>query len=106
MLWLNKFKGLYTQSLQTGSNNASGELLLSIPEFLHGHKSFLVYVGDGLIEKAILWQKYLALSGKRVSDQFLVQTSKAIACNCKKMMALVKGKGSPYRDGKFPLGTN
>jgi hypothetical protein len=54
MLWLNKFKGLYTQSLQTGSNNASGELLLSIPEFLHGHKSFLVYVGDGLIEKAIL----------------------------------------------------
>ncbi len=32
MLGLNKCKGLYTQSLQTGSNGASGEVLLSIPE--------------------------------------------------------------------------
>ena len=46
MFGLNKFKGLYTQSLQTGSNGASGEVLLSIPEFLHRHKNFLVYVGD------------------------------------------------------------
>jgi hypothetical protein len=83
MLGLNKFKGLYTQSLQTGSNGASGEILLSIPEFLHRHKNFLVYVGDGSIEKAILSQKSVALSGERVSGQTLVRMSKAVACNCK-----------------------
>ena len=92
--------------MQTGSNGASGEVLLSIPESLHGHKNFLVYVGDESIEKAILSQKSVALNGERVSGRTLVRMSKAVACNCKKMMALVKGKGSPYRDGKFPLGTN
>jgi hypothetical protein len=96
MLGLNKFKGLYTQSLQKGTNSASGEVLLSIPEFLHRHKNFLVvYVGGGLIEKATLSQKSVAMGGERVSGRTLVQMSKAVACNCKKMMALVKGKGSP-----------
>jgi hypothetical protein len=31
--------------------------------------------------------------------------SKVVLCNCKKMMAIVKSKGSPYRDGAFPSGT-
>jgi hypothetical protein len=90
--------------LQTGSNGGSSEVLLSIPEYLLHHKNFLVYVGDGLIEQAILSQKSVTLSGEKVSGQTLVRMSKAVACNCKKKMALVKGKGLPYRDGKFPLG--
>jgi len=106
MLGINKFKGLYTRSLQAGSNGASGEVLLSIPEFLHRHKNFLVFVGSGSIEKAILSQKSVALSSEKVSGRTLVRMSKTVVCNCKKMMAIVKAKGSPYRDGKLPSGTN
>ena len=106
MLGLKKFKGLYTRSLQAGSNGASGEVLLSIPEFLHRHKNFLVFVGSGSIEKAILSQKSVALSSEKVSGRTLVRMSKTVVCNCKKMMAIVKAKGSPYRDGEFPSGTN
>jgi hypothetical protein len=52
MLGLNKFKGLYTQSLQAEDQMMHLEkLLLSIPEYLHRHKKLLVYAGDGSIEK-------------------------------------------------------
>jgi len=75
MFGLNKFKGLYKQSLQKGSNGATGEVLLSIPEFLHRHKNFLVYVGDGSIEKAMLSQKSVTVSGEKVSGRTLAGTN-------------------------------
>ena len=109
MLGLNKFKGLYTQSLQTGPNASSGEVLLSIPEYLHRHKKLFVFVGDGSIEKGILSQKSLLAAettGEKISGRTLHRIAKAVLCNCKKMMAIVKSKGSPYKDGKFPSGTN
>ena len=108
MVGLNKFKGLFTQSLPAAgsSSTPSGEVLLSLPECLHRHKKLLVYVGDGSIEKEILTQKSLFGKEEKISGRTLVRFSKAVVCNCKKMMAIVKGKRSPYRDGKFPSGTN
>ena len=109
MVGLNKFKGLFTQSLPAAgpsSTPSAGEVLLSIPEFLHRHKKLLVYVGDGSIEKEILTKKSLFVKEEKISGRTLVRFSKAVVCNCKKMMAIVKGKRSPYRDGKFPSGTN
>ena len=108
MVGLNKFKGLFTQSLPAAgpSSTPSGEVLLSIPEYLHRHKKLLVYVGDGSIEKEILTKKSLFGKEEKISGRTLVRFSKAVVCNCKKMMAIVKGKSSPYRDGKFPSGTN
>ncbi|KAI2499569.1 hypothetical protein MHU86_14930 [Fragilaria crotonensis] len=79
LLGLNKFKGLYTQSVQAaggGPTSSTGEVILLIPAFLHRHKKLFIYVGE------------------------------TVLCNCKKMMAIVTRKGSPYRDGKFPSGTN
>jgi hypothetical protein len=101
MLGLNKFKGLHTQSLQAGPNGASGEAILSIPEYLHRHKKLLVYAGDGSIEKGILSQKLLFGTGEKISGHTLVRMLKVVLCNCRKMMAIVKSKGSPYRDGAF-----
>ena len=87
MLGLNKFKGLYTQSLQTGPNASSGEVLLSIPEYLHRHKKLFVFVGDGSIEKGILSQKSLLAAettGEKISGRTLHRIAKAVLCNCKK----------------------
>ena len=107
MLGLNKFKGLYTQSLQSGVNCASGEAaLLSIPEYLHRHKKLLVYAGDGSTEEGVLLQKSLFGIGEKISGHTLVRMSSAVLYNCKKMMAIVKSKGSPYKEGTFPSGTN
>jgi hypothetical protein len=72
MLGLNKFKGLYTQSLQAGQNGAFGEALLSIPEYLHRQKKLFVFVGNGSIEKAILSQKSLFGTGEKISGRTLV----------------------------------
>jgi hypothetical protein len=82
--FLNKFKGLYMQSLQAGQTGASGEALLSIPEYLHRHKKLFVYVGNGSIEKAILSQKLLFGTGEKISGRTLVRMLKAVLCNCKK----------------------
>jgi hypothetical protein len=106
MLGLNKFKGLYTQSLQAGPNGASGEALLSISTYLHRHKKLLVYVGDGSIEKGLLLQKSLFGTGEKISGRTLVRMLKVVLCNCKIMMAIVKSKRSPYKDGTFPSGAN
>ena len=81
---LNKFRGLYMQSLQAGQNGASGEALLSTPEYLHRHKKLFVYVGNGSIEKAILSQKLLFGTGEKISGRILVWMLKADLCNCKK----------------------
>ena len=101
LMGLNKFKGLFTQAMQP-----SGDMLLSIPESLHRHKKLLVYVGDGSIEKAILSQKSVNGTAEKISGRTLLRNAKTVMCNCKKMMAIVKAKGSPYREGAFPSGTN
>ena len=104
-LGLNKFKGLFTQSLQAGPN-ASGEVLLSIPDYLHCDKKLLVYVDDGSIEKGTLSQKsvngdYGAEDHSRTLLQLLRQFYVPV-----KMMVIVRAKGTPYKDGAFPSGTN
>ena len=109
LLGLNKFKGLYTQSVHAaagGPNSSTGEVILSIPAFLHRHKKLFIYVGEGSIDKAILSQKSLLSVGEKISGRTLHRNAKTVLCNCKKMMAIVTRKGSPYRDGKFPSGTN
>jgi hypothetical protein len=83
MLSLNKFKGLFTQSLQAGLN-ASGDILLSIPDYLHCHKKLLVYVGDGSIEKGILSQKSVNGTTEKISGQTLLRIAKTVVCNCNK----------------------
>ncbi|KAI2503001.1 hypothetical protein MHU86_11428 [Fragilaria crotonensis] len=66
-----------------------------------------IFYGEGSIDKAILSQKSLLLVGEKISGRTLYRNAKTVLwCNCKKMMAIVKGKGSIYRDGKFPSGTN
>jgi hypothetical protein len=110
LLGLNKFKGLYTQSVHVaagGPTSSTGEVILSIPAFLHRHKKLFIYVGEGSIDKAILSQKSLLSVGENISGRTLYRNAKTVLwCNCKKMMAIVKGKGSIYRYGKFPSGTN
>jgi hypothetical protein len=81
-------------------------VILSIPAFLHRHKKLFIYVGEGSIDKAILSQKSLLSVGEKISGRTLHRNAKTVLCNCKKMMAIVTRKGSPYRDGKFPSGTN
>ena len=80
--------------------------LLSIPEYLHRHKKLVVYAGDDSIEEGVLSQKSLFGTGEKISGHTLVQMLTAVLYNCKKMMAIVKSKGSPYKDGTFPSGTN
>ena len=71
---MNKFKGLYRKSMQTGS----GELLLCISELLHRHKIFSVYVAWWHINrKGNFVAKTVALIGQKVSGQTLVWMSKA-----------------------------
>ena len=106
ILGLKKFKGLFTQSVQDGPNGESGEVLLSIPEILHRHKNLLVYVGDGSIEKNLLSQKSVHVTDKRIIGRTLDTMAKNVCKNCKKMMAIVTRKGSPYKDGRFPSGSN
>jgi hypothetical protein len=105
MLGLNKFKGMFTQSLQAGPNT-SGEVLLSIPNFIHCHKKLLVYIGDGLIEKGILSEnKSVNGTREKITARTLVRICETVSCNCKKV-AIVRAKGPPYKDGTFPSGTN
>jgi hypothetical protein len=102
LLGLNKFKGLYTQSVQAaggGPTSSTGEVILSIPAFSHRHKKLFIYVGEGSIDKAILSQKSLMSVGEKISGRTLHRNAKTVLCNCKKMMAIVKRKGSPYKDG-------
>ena len=73
MLGLNKFKGLFTQSLR-----ASGDILLSIPDYLHRHKKLLVYVGDGSIEKGILSQKSVNGTTEKISGRTLLRNAKTV----------------------------
>jgi hypothetical protein len=105
MLGLNKFKGLYTQSVLEGPSGEPGEVRLSIPAFLHRHKNLHVYVGDGSIEKGLLSQKSL-YGTEKITGRTLHRMAKTVLRTCKKMMAIVKSKGSPYKDGRFPSGTN
>ena len=105
LLGLNKFKGLYTQSVQDGPNGEPGEVRLLIPEVLHRHKNLIVYVGEGSVEKKMLSQKSLYVTEK-ITGRTLHRLAKTVLKNCKKMLAIVKSKHSPYKVGMFPSGTN
>ncbi|KAI2513542.1 hypothetical protein MHU86_682 [Fragilaria crotonensis] len=96
LLGLNKFKGLYTHSVHAaagGPTSSTGEVILSIPAFLHRHKKLFIYVGEGSIDKAILSQKSLLSVGEKISGRTLHRNAKTVLCNCKKMMAIVTRKG-------------
>ena len=98
---LGRFAGLFTSS----EPDESGQIVLTIPQKLHRHKGLHVFVGATSISKELLLQRNLTnfttITGRTLHKRALqaVQT-------CKKMMALVTGPGSPYRDGNFPSGTN
>jgi hypothetical protein len=106
ILGLSKFKGLYTRSVLEGPNAESGVVQLSIPEILHRHKNLQIYVGEGSIEKKLLSQKSLHVTDTKISGRTLHGMAKTVLKNCKKMMAIVKRKDSPYKDGRFPSGSN
>ena len=81
ILGLNKFKGLYTQSVQEGPNDKPGEVQLSIPKVLHRHNNLLVYVGDGSIEKKLLSQKTLHVTNKKILGRTLHGMAKTVLKN-------------------------
>ena len=104
LLGVNKFKGMFMQS--AGVEDATGTVLRVIPEVIHRHKRLLVYAGDGSIEKRLLSQKSLHVTDKKITGRTLHTMGKNVLKNCKKMMAIVKRKDSPYKNGTFPSGTN
>ena len=87
-------------------NSESGEYLRLFPEILHGHKNLMAYVSDGSLKKSLLSQKLLHVTDKKILGRILHSMAKNVLKNCKKMMAIVKRKDSPYKDGRFPSGTN
>jgi hypothetical protein len=99
---LNKFEGLYTNTVDTGPN---GDVLLTIPPSLHRQGSITLYVGHGSIERKRLSRKTVT-SDHPITGRTLLRLAKEVLANCKKMMALVKSPSSPYKDGNFPSGTN
>ena len=72
---------------------------------LHRQSSFNIYIGEGSIEKGLLSRKSLLNATATVSGRTLLRLAKEVLCNCKKMMALVMARDSPYMDGSFPFGT-
>ena len=106
ILGLNKFKGLFTQSVLQDPNSESGEYLRLFPEILHGHKNLMAYVSDGSLKKSLLSQKLLHVTDKKILGRIMHSMAKNVLKNCKKMMTIVKRKDSPYKDGRFPSGTN
>ena len=61
-------------------------------------------MGNGSIEKGLFSRRSLLNTTATVSGRTLLRLAKEELCNCKKMMALVMARDSPYKDGSFPTG--
>jgi hypothetical protein len=101
---LNKFQGLFTDDVDSRASN--GATVLTMLPSLHRQSSINIYVGEGSIEKGLLARKSLLNATATISGRTLLRLAKEVLCNCKKMMALVMARDSPYKDGCFPSGTN
>ena len=64
LLGVNKFKGLLcgriAESPDQGAVNTNPDAVLPVPQFLHCQGSINVFVGEGSIEKRLLFQKLLS----------------------------------------------
>jgi hypothetical protein len=101
---LNKFQGMFSDDVD--SNASNGETALTMLPCFHRQSSLNIYVGDGSIEKGLLSRKSLFNATATISGRTLLRLAKEVLCNCKKMMALVMARDSPYKDGRFPSGSN
>jgi hypothetical protein len=99
---LHRFAGLFTSS---ESPDELGQIVLTMPQKLHRHLGLNIFVGPTSITKELLFRRNFA-NDERITGRTLHKKAKEVVATCKKMMALVTGPGSPYRDGTFPSGTN
>jgi hypothetical protein len=98
---LNKLSGLY----ETGaSRELDQQDVLTMLPALHCQNGLNIYVGEGSIDKELLCRKSLLNTSQQISGRTLLRLAKEVLCNCKKMMALVTGTASPYKNGTFPSG--
>ena len=102
LLGLSKFKGI----LVPDAAGAGEVIRRMIPEVLHCHRTLFVHDGEGSLEKAMLSRKSLHVTNKKISGRTLLAMAKSVFKNCKKTMAIVERRDSPYKNGTFPSGTN
>lgn len=97
---LNKLKGLY----ETATTEVEQQDVLTMLPTLHCQSGLNIYVGEGSIEKDLLYRKSLTNLKQQISGRTLLRLAKEVLCNCKKMMALVTDTTSPYQNGTYPSG--
>ncbi len=102
---LNKFKGLYEDTMMPTVNTSHDAVLAMLPS-LHCQSGLNIFVGEGSIKKGLLHRKSLTNKKQVVSGRTLFRLAKEVLCNCKKVMALVTDATSPHNGGSYPFGMN
>lgn len=101
---LNKMKGLYEDAATV--DTVQDTVVLTMLPTLHCQSGLNIFVGEGSIEKGLLYRKSLTKTNQVITGRTLLRLAKDVICNCKKMLALVTDATSPYKDGTYPSGTN
>ncbi len=101
---LNKMKGLYEDAATV--DTAQDTVVLTMLPSLHCQSGLNIFVGEGSIEKGLLYRKSLTKTNQMITGRTLLRLAKDVICNCKKMLALMTDATSPYVDGSYPSGMN